>query len=142
MDMVKELEMTPTKTPVSLSRALARGLAMKCPHCGNGRIFDRFLKVGERCSSCREELFHHQADDYPAYLVIFLVGKILFASVLMVEIAFTPPMWVHFALWFPLTLIGAIGLLQPVKGAVVALQWHLGLHGFEEARQRRLLSAT
>lgn len=122
---------------VSLLKALGRGLAMKCPSCGEGRMFGRFLKVRERCDVCREELHHHQADDYPAYIVIFLIGKMVFAGVLVVELAYMPPYWVHFALWMPLVLFGALGLLQPVKGFVVALQWHLGLHGFEDAKHRR-----
>ena len=130
--------MAQDKRPVSLLKAMGRGLAMKCPCCGEGRMFHRFLKVADRCEVCREELFHHQADDYPAYLVIFLIGKLVFAGVLIVELAYTPPYWVHFALWMPLVLFGALGLLQPVKGFVVALQWHLGLHGFEEAKHRRM----
>ncbi len=122
---------------VSLPRALGRGLAMKCPACGEGRMFGRFLKVLDRCEACHEELHHHQADDYPAYLVVFLTGKLAFAGVLIVELTYAPPYWVHFALWMPLVLFAALGLLQPVKGFVVALQWHLGLHGFEEAKHRR-----
>jgi uncharacterized protein (DUF983 family) len=31
----------------------------------------------------------------------------------------------------------ALGLLQPVKGAIVALQWSMGMHGFEAAKKAR-----
>ncbi len=124
--------------PVSLLSALRRGLAMKCPKCGQGRIFPRFLKVADHCPACAEELMHHQADDYPAYLVILILGKLIFPAILIVELTYTPPLWVHFSIWFPLIAVSAIALLQPVKGAVVALQWHLGLHDFEPAKQRRL----
>jgi uncharacterized protein (DUF983 family) len=41
------------------------------------------------------------------------------------------------ALWLPPTLILTLGLLQPVKGAIVALQWQMGMHGFEEAKRAR-----
>jgi hypothetical protein len=34
-------------------------------------------------------------------------------------------------IWLPLTGILTIGLLQPVKGAIVALQWALRMHGFD-----------
>jgi uncharacterized protein (DUF983 family) len=119
--------------PVSLLKALGRGFRMKCPQCGEGRLFGRFLKTVDRCTACDEELFHHQADDYPAYLVIFLVGKAVFVGILAVELLYRPPYWVHFAIWLPATLFAALGLLQPVKGAVVALQWSLRLHGFEAA---------
>lgn len=104
-------------------------------------MFGRFLKVHDDCAACREELHHHEADDYPAYLVIFIIGKMVFAGVLIVELAFRPPYWVHFALWLPFVSIGALLLLQPVKGFVVGLQWYLGLHGFEAAKQRRVALA-
>lgn len=125
-----------TRHEVSLWTAVRRGLRMRCPACGKGRIFGRFLKVSDHCPACGEELFHHEADDYPAYIVVSLVGHFVFSGVLTLELAYTPPYWVHFALWFPLTFIAAIGLLQPVKGAVVAWQWSLGLHGFEAASAR------
>ena len=53
------------------------------------------------------------------------------------EVSYSPPSWVHFALWLPLTLGLCIGLLQPIKGAVVAMQWHLGMHGFESVKKIR-----
>jgi uncharacterized protein (DUF983 family) len=115
---------------------------MKCPQCGEGRLFARFLKVADHCPACGEALFHHQADDYPAYIVVALVGHFLFSGILAVELAYRPPYWVHFAIWFPLALITVLALLQPVKGAVVALQWHLGLHGFEDALARRKAGAS
>ena len=50
-----------------------------------------------------------------------------------VEVAFTPSYWVHAALWLPLTLVVALILLQPIKGAIVGLQWALRMHGFNPA---------
>jgi uncharacterized protein (DUF983 family) len=40
------------------------------------------------------------------------------------------PMWVHMVVWVPLTIILALALLRPVKGAIVGLQWALYMHGF------------
>ncbi len=38
---------------------------------------------------------------------------------------------VHVVLWLPLTLGLTLALMLPaVKGAVVGLQWALGMHGF------------
>jgi len=31
----------------------------------------------------------------------------------------------------------SLGLLQPIKGAIVALQWEMGMHGFAEAKLAR-----
>lgn len=113
-----------------LWRSMARGFAGRCPHCGKGRLFGRFLKVADRCDACGEEYHHHRADDLPAYLVIFIVGHIVVGAFMGVERIYTLSTWQHLAIWAPLTLISTIALLQPVKGAVVGLQWSLRMHGF------------
>lgn len=123
---------------VPFGQAIWRGFRMRCPHCGSGRLFGRFLKVADRCPVCGEELFHHRADDFPAYIVIVIVGHLVVPSILAVEVAYRPPLWLHFAIWVPLIIISALALLQPVKGAIVGLQWQLGMHGFEHSKQRRL----
>lgn len=117
--------------------ALARGLCGRCPCCGKGRMFRAFLKVADRCDACGEELFHHRADDFPAYLVICIVGHVIVPLTLYVEMNFVLSYWAHAALWLPLTLGMSFGLLQPMKGAVVALQWNIGMHGFESAKLAR-----
>jgi uncharacterized protein (DUF983 family) len=120
-----------------LRHEIVRGLLGRCPCCGKGRMFGAFLKVKDHCEVCGEELHHHRADDFPAYVVILIVGHLLVPAVLSVETNFSPPYWVHLVLWLPPTLILTLGLLQPVKGAIVALQWHMGMHGFEEAKLAR-----
>jgi len=113
------------------SAAIRRGLAGRCPSCGRGKLFRAFLKVADTCPACGEELHHHRADDAPAYFVIVLVGHIVVPLALFVETEFYPPYWVHVALWLPLTLGLAVGLLQPIKGAIVGWQWAHRMHGFD-----------
>jgi len=126
---------------VSTAQALWRGLTMRCPNCGTGKLFDRFLKVVGHCSVCGEELHHHLADDFPAYIVIFVVGHTMVPAALAFEIDYAPPMWLHFLIWLPLMTISVLALLQPTKGVVVALQWQLGMHGFAPSKLRRLAIA-
>jgi uncharacterized protein (DUF983 family) len=135
---VKEFAMTPVQQPVPVATAMGRGFKMKCPHCGTGDLFSRFLKVADRCRACSEEFHHHRADDFPAYLVIVVVGHIIVPAILAVEVAYAPPTWLQLIVWLPLTLIGSLGLLQPTKGAIVALQWQARMHGFASSKQRRL----
>jgi uncharacterized protein (DUF983 family) len=116
--------------------ALRRGFFCRCPHCGHGRMFRAFLKVADRCNACGEELHHQRADDAPAYFVIVIVGHIVVPLMVSVEMAFMPPYWLHAALWAPLTLILSIGLLQPVKGAIVGWQWAHRMHGFDPRAYR------
>lgn len=114
----------------SLWLAMGRGLRCRCPACGQGRLFDGFVKVRQRCESCGRELHHHRADDLPPYLVIFLVGHLVAYGILVAELDYEAPLWVHLAVWPPLTVALALGLMQPLKGAVVGLQYALGMHGF------------
>src|SRR5215210_317381 len=126
-----------TGNAVPLKTALRRGLAGRCPYCGRGRLFRAFLKVADQCDVCGEELHHQRADDFPAYLVIVIVGHLVVPLVLHVEMAYEPAYWVHAVLWLPLTLALALLLIQPIKGAVIALQWRAGMHGFEAAKKVR-----
>jgi uncharacterized protein (DUF983 family) len=106
-----------------------------------GHLFHRFLKVADHCPNCGEELFHHRADDLPAYLVILGLGHLFVPTMLAVEATYAPPTWLSLSVWLPLTAISALALLQPVKGAVVGWQWQLGMHGFGDSKSRRSASA-
>lgn len=114
----------------SLSQAMPRGFLGRCPHCNKGRLFGRFLKVADRCETCGEEYHHHRADDLPAYLVIVIVGHVVIGAFMGAETMFPLTTWQHLAIWVPVTLVMTLALLQPVKGAVVGLQWALKMHGF------------
>jgi uncharacterized protein (DUF983 family) len=112
--------------------ALKRGFRGRCPRCGEGKLFRAYLKVANDCSSCGLDFTPHRADDLPAYLVIVIVGHIVVPTALMVETGFSPPVWLQLSIYLPLTLVLSLLLLQPVKGAVIGLQWALRMHGFDE----------
>lgn len=110
--------------------AIKRGMLGRCPNCGEGRLFRAWVKPVDACEYCGEEMHHQRADDLPAYLVILVVGHLVIGLFSGVEAVTSWSMWAHLALWVPITLILAIGLLQPAKGAVIGLQWALRMHGF------------
>ena len=112
-------------------RSIARGLLCCCPQCGAGRLFSGYTTVNDCCPACNEALHHHRADDFPPYLTILVVGHIVVPAMLTVERAWHPDLWIHMALWLPLTLALTLGLLRPIKGGVVGLQWALRMHGFD-----------
>ena len=116
--------------PRLIGRSMLRGALCRCPACGRGRMFRAYLKVADACGVCGEELRHQRADDAPPYVVIFIVGHIIVGLILSVEVAYQPPVWLHMALWLPLTVILSLVLLPPVKGALIGLQWALRMHGF------------
>lgn len=131
-------EAMPVRT--GLIRAMGRGFVGRCPHCGVGRIFGRFLKVQPDCEACGLELHHHRADDLPPYVVIFIVAHAVGFLILETESAYEVPLGVEIAVWPTVTLGLALGLLQPVKGAVVGLQYALGMHGFAALPRSRISS--
>ena len=112
--------------------ALKRGLRGRCPRCGEGKLFRAFLKVDNNCSVCGLDFTPHRADDLPAYLVIIIVGHIMVPLALFIETNYSPPVALQLEIYLPLTLIASLVLLQPVKGAVVGIQWALRMHGFDE----------
>jgi uncharacterized protein (DUF983 family) len=112
--------------------ALKRGFRGRCPRCGEGKLFRAFLKVDDHCSVCGLDFTPHRADDLPAYLVIVIVGHLVVPLALVIETNYSPPVALQLAIYLPLTLVLSLLLLQPVKGAVIGMQWALRMHGFDE----------
>jgi len=121
-----------------LQQSLLRGAMLKCPACGQGSLFRRYLKVADNCSHCGEALHHHRADDAPAYFTIVIIGHVIVSLVLSVEMAYSPPLWLHAAIWLPLTVLLALACLAPIKGCLVSLQWALLMHGFDPNHQEEI----
>ena len=113
-------------------QAMKRGFRGRCPRCGEGKLFRAFLKTADSCSVCGQDFTPHRADDLPAYLVIVIVGHIVVPLALMIETNYSPPVALQLAIYLPLTFVASLALLQPVKGAVVGMQWALRMHGFDE----------
>jgi uncharacterized protein (DUF983 family) len=110
--------------------AMTRGFRGKCPNCGQGRLFASYVKTVNECGHCGEAIHHHRADDLPAYLVVVIVGHLVLGSFMGFESMVDLSLVQHLLIWVPLTIVLAVGLLRPVKGAVVGLQWALYMHGF------------
>ncbi|MFD1696845.1 DUF983 domain-containing protein [Roseibium aestuarii] len=121
----------PERRERNVLQSMVRGSLNRCPHCGKGKLFKGYLTTNYACSACGEEFHHHRADDAPPYFTITLVGHIIIPALLAVEMLYRPALWIHMALWLPLTLILSLVFLRPIKGALVGLQWALFMHGFD-----------
>lgn len=113
--------------------AVLNGLRSRCPKCGTGKLFDRFLHVADHCPHCDEELYHHRADDGPAYLTILIVAHIIGFVIHLIWVVWRPdPL-----LMATILSLGAVGLslalLPPMKGLMVGIQWSRRMHGFNKA---------
>lgn len=128
------VELTNPRARRDVALSMRRGWKGRCPNCGEGALFGRYLKVVEQCRVCGEELHHHRADDAPAYFTILIVAHIVVGGVVAVHKAWAPPDWVQLVVWLPLTALLCLWFLPRVKGVLVGLQWSLYMHGFETAR--------
>jgi uncharacterized protein (DUF983 family) len=98
-------------------------LACRCPRCGRGPLFRGLLTVRAACGVCGLGLSAQDAGDGPAVFVIFFLGLVVVALAAIVEIEFSPPIWVHLVLWTPLIIVGSIAMLRPFKAGLIALQY-------------------
>ena len=99
------------------------GVLGRCPNCGEGPLFEGFLRVSPRCEACGFDLAKADSGDGPAVFVILIAGFVVAFAALITEIAVHPPVWVHLIIWLPVTLIVCLALLRPFKGAMLAAQF-------------------
>jgi uncharacterized protein (DUF983 family) len=111
------------------------GLSGRCPRCGEGRLFVNWINTAPKCLNCGLDYSFADSADGPAVFVMFIVGAIVVGLAFFVEFTWQPPYWVHLVLWIPLILILSLGLLRPLKGIMIALQYvHKAREGRLEAR--------
>ena len=122
----------PATTAAGSPRWRAARSTVARPAAG-GALYRSYLKPADACPSCGEELFHQRADDAPPYVTILVVGHLVLAAVVGIDIAYAWPLWLHAVVWLPLTVALCLGFLPVAKGALIGLQWGLRMHGFGHA---------
>jgi uncharacterized protein (DUF983 family) len=120
--------------PASFWQAVWRGVQCKCPRCGEAKLFRKWLKSVDACAACGQDWTHHRADDLPAYIAILVTGHLLAPILIALSLDFELSPLVILALTIPPAVILMLGMLQPAKGAVIAVQWWHGLNGFVKER--------
>ncbi|MBU2956761.1 DUF983 domain-containing protein [Paracoccus sp. 1_MG-2023] len=113
-------------------QAMMRGALLRCPACGEGRLFTSYLKVADACPNCGEELHHQRADDGPAYLTILLVSHLAAPILLASYVAWRPDAITMLVIFGLGTIVLSLILLPIFKGGFVGLQWARRMHGFGE----------
>lgn len=121
--------------PALAWQSMLRGARGRCPRCGDAKLFRHFLKPVRICPACEQDWTHQQADDFPAYVAILLTGHIM-APVIIALVQETELSLAAMAgIIVTAMLVLMIGFLQPAKGAIIALQWWWGMHGFTKERR-------
>lgn len=121
--------------PTGWIPALLRGAKCRCPRCGEAPLFRKWLKPVDRCGHCKQDWSLQQADDFPAYIGIFLVGHLLAPVIIAMIGTFHMSAWATLAIILPVAVALLLGLLQPTKGAVIAFLWWHGIGVFRQERR-------
>jgi uncharacterized protein (DUF983 family) len=112
----------PAPTPV---RTALQGL---CPRCGSKTLFQGLASFAPKCRVCGLGYAGFNVGDGPAAFLILLVGALITALAITVELGLNPPFWVHVILWVPLTALAVIGSLRIAKGLLLALEYRHRAH--------------
>ena len=102
---------------------LKTGIAGTCPRCGRGKLFNGYLSVADKCSSCGLSYGFADGGDGAAWFVMLFVCVAGVGSILGIEAAYSPPYWVHALIAIPLLIVLPMLLLRPVKGVLINQQW-------------------
>lgn len=102
---------------------VSAGLRGRCPNCGEGALFKGFIAMPEGCQNCGQSYKFADSGDGPAVFVILFAGFLIVALMFYVEQVYAPPLWLHLTIFLPLTLIVCLGMLRPLKGLLIALQF-------------------
>jgi uncharacterized protein (DUF983 family) len=102
---------------------LLSGAAGRCPNCGEGHLFEGFLKVAPACEACGFDLAAADSGDGPAVFVIMIAGFIVAFGALFTMVAGRTPVWLTLLIWLPMTLVIVLVLLRPMKGLMLAAQF-------------------
>lgn len=108
-----------------LSRSIGRGLAHKCPACGQGALYGRYLKIEPECGHCAHPIRQYPADDGPAYLTILLVGHLIVAPLLIFPIVWESPAYYSVPILFAALTAVTLTALPRIKGGWIGLMYAL-----------------
>ncbi len=109
----------PNKAPSTVEVAL-KGL---CPRCGAPTLFDGMAKFADKCRACGLDFAQFNVGDGPAAFLTLILGAVIVALAITLELTVHPPFWVHMILWIPLTAGAVVLALRASKAALLALEY-------------------
>jgi uncharacterized protein (DUF983 family) len=113
------------------SPPLLAGIAGRCPRCGQGRLFRGLLSVRDRCEFCDLDFSAQDSGDGPVAFIVLIAGFLVVGAALIAEVRYGWPLWLHLSLWLPLAMLLSVGLLRPLKGMLIALQYRFRRDEFD-----------
>jgi uncharacterized protein (DUF983 family) len=115
---------TEHETSATLAQAVLRGLACKCPRCGQGKLFKGFLTIAPACERCGLDFGFTDAGDGPAVFIILIAGFVVVFIALIIEVKYDPPLWFEALISVPMVLAATLLPLRSTKSLLISLQYH------------------
>ena len=103
-----------------------------CPRCHSQTLFAGVAKFADRCRVCGLDFTAFNVGDGPAAFLILIVGAVVVAAALTLELAVEPPAWVHL-IWVPVAAALTLGGLRVTKAWLLAQEYK------HRAREGRLV---
>lgn len=113
----------PLPAPPVLGQAALLGL---CPACGEPTLFAGWIRFSERCRACGLDISRFNVGDGPAAFLTLIIGTIIVALAIWLQLAVEPPLWVHAMLWVPLATAGVMFGLRFAKAALLWSEYRRG----------------
>ena len=105
-------------------QTILRGVKSRCPTCGEGKLFQRYLVFRDECDACGQDFRSADTADGPAFFAGFLI-MIIFAPFYFILPMLEMALWLKIVAWVVLlsSMIGAaLALLPPFKAVLFNLQ--------------------
>src|SRR6185295_11555603 len=99
------------------------GLRLRCPQCGEGKVYSGYLRFRDTCEVCGANFKAADAGDGPAVFVILIVGAIVAPLLLVLQVGLDLPDEVALGITFAATIGLCLLFLPPFKAILFALQW-------------------
>ena len=115
----------------SIPAVLLSGLLKKCPQCGKGNLYSKYLKFYSHCPICGEEFHSYRTDDFGPWLSIIISGHIIVPLVLSMEQNFKIDLWIQALIWIPITTVVVLFLLPISKSICLSILWRLKMKDAE-----------
>lgn len=110
----------PEPVAPTLTSAAVNGL---CPRFGAKTLFVGFATFALKCPSCGLDFSQFNVGDGPAAFLTLIIGTVIVAMAIALELTMHPPLWLHMAIWTPITALAVLGSLRVCKAWLLAAEY-------------------
>jgi len=81
------------------------------------------MDIVPQCVECKLSLAAQDSGDGPVFFALVIVGFLAVGLAAVTELRYSPPLWVHAALWIPFTIVACIVCMRFFKAWLIAIQY-------------------